>query len=114
MFWRQLFDGFKYLILQKELSEKHSWVLQKQQIEIVALKVAVTTVAFEISRLHENERHEREKLTLQLEVQLLKDRALLPAHFPNTTDYSDLEQRITEVEEQLAELRDEVNNLSKR
>ncbi len=51
---------------------------EAMQIEIRQLKEAIQRLAYEVQRSQENEAHEREKLELRLEVEMLRAVKQLP------------------------------------
>jgi len=82
--FKQLYELAKQLLgLAQDMRQNKTEIKELRQ-ELRELSSAVQTLAHEIHRVSENDAHEREKLVLRLENQLLRHERLLPSGKPRT------------------------------
>ena len=80
--FKQLYDLIKQLLLLAQETQKNKAEIKELRQELKELTAVVQRLAYEIHRTSENETHEREKLALRLENQLLKFERRLPSGNP--------------------------------
>lgn len=76
--WQQFFSGLKNLILLQEQTDQNTAKLKEMQAELKALSAVVRDLIYEVRGNKSNEAHEREKMALRLENELLKFERRLP------------------------------------
>lgn len=76
---KQLYDLLKKLLLVAHESQQNKTEIKELRQEIKDLTAVVQRLAYEIHRVSENEAHEREKMSLRLENELLKFERRLPS-----------------------------------
>jgi len=70
--WKQLYDWFKWLLSLALEERKNSVAITELDRKIQTLAEAMQRMAYEIQRNKENEAHEREKLRLTIENEVLR------------------------------------------
>jgi predicted nucleic acid-binding Zn-ribbon protein len=70
--WKQILTTAKTLFLLDEKTKRNHEEIQEIRKEVRDLTTAVERLAYEIHRVDENARHEREKLALRLDNELLR------------------------------------------
>jgi predicted nucleic acid-binding Zn-ribbon protein len=70
--WKQIYEALKQLLLLTQQTEQNRVEIKELREELDDLTSAVERLAYEMRRDRENEAHEREKLVLRLENELLK------------------------------------------
>lgn len=83
---KQIYDLLKRLLLVAHESQQNKTEIKELRQELKDLTAVVQRLAYEIHRVSENEAHEREKMALRLENELLKFERGLPAADPNKKD----------------------------
>jgi hypothetical protein len=76
--WKKLYEVVKRLFLLTQAVEKQSKEIAELRQELRDLSAIVQRLEFESKRVSDREGHEREKLELRLENQLLKFQRRLP------------------------------------
>ncbi len=87
--WKSIFEVMRQILNMTEKTQKNTTDIKElreelknfsaeTQAELQNLRSAIERLAFEIQRLSERERHEREKLILRLENRLLRYERGLP------------------------------------
>ncbi len=77
--FKQLYDLVKQLLLLARETQQNKAEIKELRQELKDLTAIVQRLAYEIHRTSENEAHEREKLVLRLENDLLKFERRLPS-----------------------------------
>lgn len=78
--WKKLYEVLSRLLALTKKVEAHDKEIAEIRQEIRDLTAIVHRLAFEVQRISERESHEREKIQLKLENQLLRfERRLSPA-----------------------------------
>jgi predicted nucleic acid-binding Zn-ribbon protein len=77
--FKQLYDLIKQLLLLARETQQNKAEIKELRQELKDLTTVVQRLAYEIHRTSENEAHEREKLVLRLENELLKFERRLPS-----------------------------------
>ena len=84
--WKEIYEWAAQLLVFAKETERNRADIKEVNKEVERLTLVVQGLAFEIKRLskkidraHENENHEREKLALKLENQMLKFEKRLPS-----------------------------------
>jgi len=80
--WSQIADFAKQLFMQSQETQKNKGDIKELQREVKELSATVQRLIYEVHRMGENEQHEREKMALRLEVQLLRSGHQLPMNPP--------------------------------
>lgn len=70
--WKQLTEWLTQMIVLARETQRNSDDIKQMRREIDDLTRAVERLAYEIRRVHDEEKHEREMLALRLENELLK------------------------------------------
>ena len=70
--FKQLYDLIKQLLLLTQETQRNKAEIKELRQELKELTSVVQRLAYEIHRTGENDAHEREKLVLRLENELLK------------------------------------------
>jgi len=70
--WKQLYEWAKWLVLLAQETRQNRADIKELQQQLEELTTAVQALAYEVRRSKENESHEREKLVLRLENELLR------------------------------------------
>ena len=81
--FKQLYDLVKQLLLLARETQQNKTEIKELRQELKDLTAIVQRLAYEIHRTSENETHEREKLVLRLENELLKFERRLPSGKPD-------------------------------
>jgi predicted nucleic acid-binding Zn-ribbon protein len=76
--FKQLYDLVKQLLLLTRETQQNKTEIKELRQEFKELTAVVQRLAYEIHGTSENEAHEREKLVLRLENELLKFERRLP------------------------------------
>jgi predicted nucleic acid-binding Zn-ribbon protein len=76
--WKQIYEALKQLLLLTQQTERNRVEIKELRQELDDLTSAVERLAYEVRRDRENEAHEREKLVLRLENELLKFERRIP------------------------------------
>lgn len=84
--WKQLAEFFQHVLFLTQETQKNQEDISRLVQEMREVKDALTLLAFEVSKLRDNEQHEREKMALRFELELLRSSRQLP------TSSSDKEQ----------------------
>jgi predicted nucleic acid-binding Zn-ribbon protein len=77
--WKQLTEWLMQMVVLARETQRNSDDIKQMRREIDELTRAVERLAYEIRRGQDEERHEREKLALRLENELLKFERRLPS-----------------------------------
>ena len=84
--WKEIYEWATQLLVLSKETERNRADIKEVNKEVERLTLIVQGLAFEIKRLgekidraHENETHEREKLALKLENEMLKFERRLPS-----------------------------------
>lgn len=81
--WNQIADFSKQLFMQAQETQKNKGDIKELQQEVKELSATVQRLIYEVHRLGENEQHEREKMALRFELELLRSRQQLPLNPPD-------------------------------
>jgi hypothetical protein len=76
---KQLYDLVKKLLLVAHEAQQNKTEIKELRRELKDLTAVVQRLVYEIHRVSENEAHEREKMALRLENELLKFERRLPS-----------------------------------
>jgi hypothetical protein len=76
---KKLYELAKQLFVLIQESQQNKSEIKELRQELKELTAAVQRIAYEVHRLGENDAHEREKLALRLENELLKFERRLPS-----------------------------------
>ena len=82
-FWDQVANFSKQLFMQAQETQKNKGDIKELQQEVKELSATVQRLIYEVHRMGENEQHEREKMALRFELELLRASRQLPAGKPN-------------------------------
>ena len=77
--WKQVLTTAKRLILLEDNTKRNHDEIQDIKKQVRDLTATVERLAYEIHRVSENDQHEREKLVLRLDNELLRFERRLPA-----------------------------------
>lgn len=84
--WKEIYEWATQLLVLSKETERNRTDIKEVREEFERLTILVQGLAFEIKRLsekidhaHENETHEREKLALKLENEMLKFERRIPS-----------------------------------
>lgn len=78
--WKKIYEALSRLFALTQKVEKHDKEIAELREELRNLTAITQRLAFELHRINEREMHEREKMNLRLENQLLRfERRLPPA-----------------------------------
>ena len=77
--WKQLTEWLTQMIVLARETQRNSDDIKQMRREIDELARAIERLAYEVRRGQDEEKHEREKLALRLENELLKFERRLPA-----------------------------------
>ena len=80
--FKQLYDLIKQLLLLTQETQRNKAEIKELRQELKELTSVVQRLTYEIHRTEENDAHEREKLILRLENELLKFERRLPSENP--------------------------------
>jgi hypothetical protein len=76
--WKSFFDLFRQVLMVTEDTQRNRAEIKDLREQVQALSLTVQKLVSDSERRHDNERHEREKLLLQLKTELLQfERRLL-------------------------------------
>ena len=75
---KRLFELFKQMLLLTEETQRNKIEIKELRQEMKTLTEIVQRLTFEVQRISERETHEREKIMLMLENQLLRFERQLP------------------------------------
>ena len=70
--WRDIAEWVQKLFKLKEQSHQHGARIVALEEEVSALSQAVVDLQYQFLKMAENERHERKKLAMRLEIALLR------------------------------------------
>jgi predicted nucleic acid-binding Zn-ribbon protein len=70
--WKQIYEALKQLLLLTQQTEKNRSEIKELRQEFQELTSVVERLVYELHRARENEAHEREKMALRLENEMLK------------------------------------------
>ena len=76
--WKQLTEWLTQMIMLAKETQRNSDDIKQVRREIDEMTRAIERLAYEIKRTQDEDRHEREKLALRLENELLKFERRLP------------------------------------
>ncbi len=76
--WKQFWDLVSRVFLLTQETEKNKKDIAEMRQEIKNMSAAIERIIYEMHRSHENEAHEREKMALRLEIEILKFERRLP------------------------------------
>lgn len=76
--WKQIYEALKQLLLLTQQTEKNRGEIKELRQELQELASVVERLAYEVRRTRDNEAHEREKMRLRLENDLLKFERRIP------------------------------------
>ncbi len=76
--WKQLSEWLTQMIMLAKETQRNSDDIKQVRREIDEMTRAIERLAYEIKRTQDEDRHEREKLALRLENELLKFERRLP------------------------------------
>jgi predicted RNase H-like nuclease (RuvC/YqgF family) len=82
-FWNQVADFSKQLFMQAQETQKNKGDIKELQQEVKELSATVQRLIYEVHRMGENEQHEREKMALRFELELLRSGRQLPPGRPD-------------------------------
>lgn len=77
-FWDQVANFSKQLFMQAQETQKNKGDIKELQQEVKELSATVQRLIYEVHRMGENEQHEREKMALRFELELLRSQRQLP------------------------------------
>lgn len=81
--WKQLGEFFKHVLFLTQETQKNQDDIRRLEQEMREVKDALKLLAFEVSKLRDNEQHEREKMALRFEIELLRSGRQLPMNSPD-------------------------------
>jgi hypothetical protein len=84
--WKKLYEVLSRLLSLTKKVEAHDKEIAEIRQELRDLTAIVHRLAFEVQRISERESHEREKIQLKLENQLLRFERRLPSAKPIEED----------------------------
>jgi Skp family chaperone for outer membrane proteins len=84
--WKKVYEVLSRLFALTQKVEKHDKEIADLREEMRNLTAIAQKIAFELQRLNEREMHEREKLELRLENQLLRFERRLPSGKKESSD----------------------------
>lgn len=76
--WKQFLDFIRQVFKLTETAQDNSNKIKNLQEQHETLIAAIQRLGYEVQRLDERERHEREKLELRLEIERLRAERVLP------------------------------------
>ena len=85
--WKQLAEFFQHVLFLTQETQKNQEDISRLTKEMREVKDALTLLAFEVSKLRDNEQHEREKMALRFELELLRSGRQLPANPPDKSPH---------------------------
>jgi predicted nucleic acid-binding Zn-ribbon protein len=77
--WKQLSEWLTQMVMLAKETQRNQEDIKQMRREIDEIAHAVERLAYEIKRTQDGERHEREKLALRLENEMLKFERRLPS-----------------------------------
>jgi chromosome segregation ATPase len=84
---RELFQYTRHLLQIKERTDQNTAEIKELREEVRKLSSAMERLVYEVRRVSEHEAHEREKMALRLEIELLKrERTLGPGSADEATE----------------------------
>ncbi len=81
--WKQLGEFFRHVLFLTQEVQKSQEDIRRHEQEMREVKDALKLLAFEVSKLRDNEQHEREKMALRFEIELLRSGRQLPSGKPD-------------------------------
>ncbi len=81
--WKQLGEFFKHVLFLTQETQENQNDIRRLEQEMREVKDALKLLAFEVSKLRDNEQHEREKMALRFEIELLRSGRQLPMTPPD-------------------------------
>ena len=81
--WKQLGEFFRHVLFLTQEVQKSQEDIRRHEQEMREVKDALKMLAFEVSKLRDNEQHEREKMALRCEIELLRSGRQLSAGKPD-------------------------------
>ena len=88
-FWNQIADFSKQLFMQAQETQKNKGDIKELQKDVKELSATVQRLIYEVHRMGENEAHEREKMALRFEIELLRSGRQLPINPPSKEQNQD-------------------------
>lgn len=76
--WKQFFELFRQVLTVTEDTQRNRAEIKELREQVQALSLTVQRLAAEVERVRSEDRHEREKLILQLDNTLLRFERRLP------------------------------------
>ncbi len=86
--WKSIFDLTKRLLLLAENTDRNRDDIKELQRQMKEMTLAIERLVYEVRRVSDKNDHEREKVILRLENELLKFARRLPAGNDNSDDKS--------------------------
>ncbi len=77
--WKQLSEWLTQMIMLAKETQRNSDDIKQMRRDLDEMARAIERLAYEVKRAQDDERHEREKLALRLENELLKFERRLPS-----------------------------------
>ena len=77
--WKQLSEWLTQMVMLAKETQRNSDDIKQMRREMDEMARAIERLAYEIKRTQDEDRHEREKLALRLENELLKFERRLPS-----------------------------------
>ena len=84
--WKQLSEWLTQMVMLAKETQGNSDDIKQIRREMDEMARAIERLAYEIKRTQDEDRHEREKLALRLENEMLKFERRLPSGDGKTTD----------------------------
>ncbi len=81
--WKQLGEFFRHVLFLTQEVQKSQDDIRRHEQELREVKDALKLLAFEVSKLRDNEQHEREKMALRFEIELLRSGRQLSSGKPD-------------------------------
>jgi len=89
--WKKLYEVLSRLFGLALKVERHDKEIMELRLELRDLTAAVQRLAYQIQRINEREIHEREKIELRLENQLLRFERRLPPERSGGDDVQEMD-----------------------
>ena len=87
--WQKIYETIKLLLGFSEELQRNRTDIEKLQQEMREITAAMQRLIYELQRAQENEAHEREKLALRWEIEMLRSEKQLPSENPTGEDASE-------------------------